>query len=158
MIKYKAGDARKYKGLNMSPIVRYTLDKAPLFFASNCNGVGSPTDSWYSKLLYPLTPNWIMFEDVTPFSDIHDNEYTVPFVFDDMEEAMRHKAAADKMGYDNLIILCRRMYERDLEKWWMPKAIARARKFAFVKWARTYRWILSENGREVFLKDKTLMG
>lgn len=154
--QYPTGDIRKYKGLLKSEQVTMILHTLPDVFKNNCNGVGSPSGSWYSSLVYKITPNWIMFEDVTAFSDLHDNEYSFPTGFQTKEKALEHKAQADQFGYQNLLILCERMYERDLKRWWMPKSIARARKLAFIKWARAYKVILTASAEDIFLKDKQI--
>lgn len=104
-----------------------------------CNGVGSPT-SW----TYHLTPNTIWGLDITPSSNIHDFDYTIPTHFNSEESAIRRKYLADTRFYNNML--------KQIED-----------KGGILKWfrkrrAKTYYEILLKKGDEAFLADKCVDG
>lgn len=103
----KAGNPEKYKGLEMSDAARKLLESDPKTFASYCNGVGSRVGFW-NKLAYHFIPNTIWFMDITPASDIHDVEYTVPAEFAFLELAAQAFEAANLRIYKNIQALIKR--------------------------------------------------
>lgn len=85
-MKHAAGDILKYHEMEMSEPVRVLLITDHKAFAAFCNGVGSRVGIW-KTLLWHLTPNSIWFLDITPASDIHDVEYSIPDRYHSMMEA-----------------------------------------------------------------------
>lgn len=93
-MRYKAGDARKYEGMDMSPVARRVLEDSPALFKSWCNGVGSRGSFWDS-VAWHFIPNTIWFMDITKASDIHDVEWTIPTTYTSVEEARKAWLAAN---------------------------------------------------------------
>jgi hypothetical protein len=135
-------DQEKYEGLEMSPQARDTLLTAPRLFASLCNGVGSEVGTWWQRLLYRITPNTIWGMDITPASDIHDVEYTVPNYFASKFVAEEYRHESD--------MRFRRNIEKLADRGWR---ILRAKRKAR---ARAYYYLLRQFGAESFYAGKKL--
>lgn len=103
----KAGKIEKYKGLEMSEEAANLLYSDPKKFASYCNGVGSRV-GWVGRLTYHLIPNTIWFMDITPASDIHDVEYSVPSEFQHLGLAAKAFDDANLRIYKNIQTLIKR--------------------------------------------------
>jgi len=141
---YRAGDPLKYRGLDMSPAARDLLNSDPRRFASYCNGVGSKVGFW-NKILYHLIPNCIGLINITPASDIHDVEYTVPTVFATMGEARKAWKDANLRFLSN----CRRLIERGTSRRWL-----RALRYKIA--TEYYRLLGSESAWGSFLAGRTI--
>lgn len=103
----KAGNPEKYRGLEMSDAALKLLESDPKTFASHCNGVGSRVGFW-NKLAYHFIPNTIWFMDITPASDIHDVEYSVPSEFQFLGLAAKAFDDANLRIYKNIQTLIKR--------------------------------------------------
>ena len=103
----KAGNPLKYKGLLMSEAAEKLLESDPKTFASYCNGVGSRIGFW-NNLAYHFIPNTIWFMTITPASDIHDVEYSVPDSFPFLGLAKQAFDAANLRIYRNIQTLIKR--------------------------------------------------
>ena len=103
----KAGNPEKYRGLEMSEAAANLLKSDPKKFASYCNGVGSRIGFW-NNLAYHFIPNTIWFMDITPASDIHDVEYSVPDSFSFLGLAKQAFDAANMRIYRNIQTLIKR--------------------------------------------------
>lgn len=103
----KAGNPEKYKGLEMSDAARKLLESDPKTFASYCNGVGSRV-GFLNKLAYHFIPNTIGLVNVTPASDVHDVEFTIPKVFGSLALAKKAFDEANLRLYRNLVIIIER--------------------------------------------------
>ena len=103
----KAGNPEKYRGLEMSEAAASLLKSDPKTFASYCNGVGSRIGFW-NNLAYHFIPNTIWFMDITPASDIHDVEYSVPDSFSFLGLARQAFDAANLRIYRNIQTLIKR--------------------------------------------------
>jgi len=103
----KAGNPEKYEGLEISDAAKRLLKSDPEKFASYCNGVGSRIGFW-NNLAYHFIPNTIWFMDITPASDIHDVEYTVPDSFPFLGLAAQAFEAANLRIYKNIQTLIKR--------------------------------------------------
>ena len=135
---------KKYEGLEMSPQARAMLDDRPATFASLCNGVGSEVGTWWQRWLYRVTPNTIWGMDITPASDIHDVEYTVPDHFNSKFNAENYRHESDMRFRRNIDVLADR-------GWWVLRAKRKAR-------ARAYYYVLRQFGAESFYAGKTIGG
>ena len=91
----------------MSEAAEKLLKSDPKTFASYCNGVGSKIGFW-NKLAYHIIPNTIWFMDITPSSDIHDVEFTIPAEFAFLELAAQAFEAANLRIYKNIQTLIKR--------------------------------------------------
>jgi len=91
----------------MSDAAKNLLYSDPKKFASYCNGVGSRVGFW-NKLAYHFIPNTIWFMDITPASDIHDVEFTIPAEFAFLELAAQAFEAANLRIYKNIQTLIKR--------------------------------------------------
>jgi len=103
----------RYLNADGSPKFRIppaTLDllmNDPAKFKSYCNGVGSQVGFW-GKLTYHFIPNTIGFMNVTPMSDLHDVGYSIPVVFDSIQDALDYKAIIDIDYRENIITEAKR--------------------------------------------------
>ena len=91
----------------MSEAAKNLLRSDPKKFASYCNGVGSRIGFW-NNLAYHFIPNTIWFMDITPASDIHDVEFTIPAEFAFLELAAQAFEAANLRIYKNIQTLIKR--------------------------------------------------
>ena len=91
----------------MSEAAASLLKSDPKTFASYCNGVGSRIGFW-NNLAYHFIPNTIWFMDITPASDIHDVEFTIPAEFAFLELAAQAFEAANLRIYKNIQTLIKR--------------------------------------------------
>ena len=91
----------------MSDAAANLLKSDPKTFASYCNGVGSRIGFW-NNLFYHFIPNTIWFMDITPASDIHDVEYSVPDSFSFLGLARQAFDAANLRIYRNIQTLIKR--------------------------------------------------
>lgn len=114
---YPAGDPKKYEGLEMSIATRQLLENDPKAFAAACNGVGSRIGFW-NKLAYHFIPNFIGLINITPASDLHDVEFTVPITFATMSDAVQAWEDANMRFLSN----CRRLIERGTRLSWIRKS------------------------------------
>jgi len=85
----------RYNGLQMSEVARTLYAQHRDVWDSYCNGVGSKGETYLDYLIYKITPNTIWLLDITPCSDIHDVEYTIPQYFETLKEALKWKEEAD---------------------------------------------------------------
>lgn len=85
----------RYDGLDISIEALELLESNPEQFKSYCNGVGSNSGGFFSRLLYHITPNTIWGLSITDCSDIHDVEYSYPKTFLSFTSALDFKACAD---------------------------------------------------------------
>ena len=134
----------KYQGLEMSPQAWELLESDPAQFASYCNGVGSPAGGWFRRILYRITPDTIWGMDITPASDIHDVEYTVPQYFCSKFVAENYRHESDMRLRRNIETLADR-------GWWILRAKRKAR-------ARAYYYIVRRHGEKSFYHGKTIGG
>jgi hypothetical protein len=137
-------DKRKYDGLAMSPQARMILDHHPERWASLCNGVGSEVGTWWQKWLYHITPDTIWGMDITPASDIHDVEYTVPDYFATKFVAENYRHDSDLRFRHNIETLADRNWR-----------ILRQKRYLR---ARVYYHILRQQGAASFYAGKTIGG
>ena len=142
----KAGNPEKYKGLEMSDAAKNLLYSDPKKFASYCNGVGSRVGFW-NKLAYHFIPNTIGLVNVTPASDIHDVEYTVPFEFESLALAKKAFDEANMRLYNNLVIIIER-HGRDSFFYEMRMWVAK----------KYYEIVSSSRGETSFYKGKKIAG
>ena len=142
----------KYAGLCMSETARKLLLNNASQWDANCNGVGSEDGTWWQRLIYHLTPNTIWGMDITPASDIHDNEYTVPQSFLTKVQAENHRFQADINFKTNIDLLTDRAYMAS----WMPRCIREFLREARKTRAHTYYMILRKQGEESFMANKKI--
>ena len=142
----KAGNPKKYVGLEMADSTKWLLENHKNEFKSYCNGVGS-TSTWFDRLLWHITPNTIYGMNITPASDIHDSEYSYPTVFRTKGEALRFKFETDLRFYHNMILLIARKYK------WYNKFFAIPR----LNRAKLYYEAVSHFGMDAFIKDKKIL-
>jgi len=135
-------DKSKYDGLAMSPQAREILDNYPGRWVEYCNGVGSPEGGWFRRITYRLTPDTIWGMDITPASDIHDVEYTVPDHFSTKFVAESYRHESDLRLRHNIEILADRGWR-----------IFRAKRYAR---ARAYYFILRQQGAASFYAGKKI--
>lgn len=144
----KAGDPKKYDGLQMSEIAYNLLTKYNKQFTALCNGVGS-TSGTLNKAFYYIVPSWIRNRiyglNITPASDIHDVEYSFPRKFYSEEHARHWKEVADMQFRDNLHTL---IYNQKSWSWLTRLRISRADKY--------YR-ILRIAGDKAYLNNKIIL-
>jgi len=132
----------KYIGLECTvPFRQFVRNAGDKRIAELFNGVGSQV-GFIGKATYHLIPNTIWGLNITPASDIHDFDYTEPREFDSKEDALRHKAEADKAFYRNVRKLIDRKggwckYGRRVRAW-------------------TYYRVLRACGKESFLAGKDI--
>jgi len=134
-------DKSKYDGLAMSPQARVILDHHPDKWVEYCNGVGSPEGGWFRRLTYRLTPDTIWGMDITPASDIHDVEYTVPDHYNTKFTAEEYRHESD--------MRLRRNIEALADRGWR---FLRAKRYAR---ARAYYHIVRVMARDGFYKGKS---
>ena len=101
--KYRAGDPRKYEGLQMSEPARQLIKNDPKQFKSYCNGVGSRVGFW-NKMIYHFIPDFIGLINITPSSDNHDVDFSYPLSFANMAEAWKAFREANDRFLANLTI------------------------------------------------------
>lgn len=90
--------------MQMSDVALKLLESNPKKFANYCNGVGSQV-GWLGRLTYHIIPNTIWFLDITPASDIHDVEYSVPSEFGCISAAEKAFDEANLRLYNNIVTL-----------------------------------------------------
>ncbi len=134
----------KYKHLLMSEVAEKLLNEHLEVFTSYCNGVGSTAGFW-GKLTYHFIPNTIWCLNITPCSDIHDVEYSIPGEFKTLDEALDWKAWADERFYKNLQI-----YIELNTSYECLKALRLSR-------AKKYHFAVCSAGETSFLKGKTIL-
>ena len=100
----KAGNRLKYNGLQISYVALKLLESDPKKFANYCNGVGSQV-GWLGRLIYHIIPNTIWFLDITPASDIHDVEYSIPDEFESISAAEKVFDETNLRLYNNIVTL-----------------------------------------------------
>lgn len=108
----RAGNPKKYEGLEMSDYTKWLLDNEPKLFKQYCNGVGSKSN-WFNTFLWHLTPNTIWFLNITPASDLHDVGWSFPSIFNTKEDALKYKSVEDMRFLVNVIKLIERKYNKD---------------------------------------------
>lgn len=134
----------KYRGLIMSLPAIALLNNNPVKFKRCCNGVGSLVGFW-ARLFYHFIPNTIWGLDITPASDIHDVEYSVPDKFNTLSEALKHKKKADYNFYLNMEILIMKA-----NSWGWVESFRLNR-------AKVYYFALRKLGEGSFLAGKTIL-
>ena len=92
----------RYENLHMTPDVANLLYNHTMEFISNCNGVGSPEGGKFKRFIWKITPDTIWGLDITPTADLHDNGYTVPLEFRDLQTALKHKVGEDILFKKNV--------------------------------------------------------
>lgn len=132
----------RYQDLHISKAALELLITDPAKFKSFCNGVGSTRGFW-GKLTYHFIPNTIYFMDITPASDLHDVDYSIPAEFDTIEHALAYKKDADNRMYQNLNLLI------DRRGGWFQK-MREIRAFEYFEVLRTC-------GTDSFLADKIIL-
>jgi len=142
---YPRGDFKKYIGLDMSEVARDLLNADPKTFGSYCNGVGSQIGFW-NKLVYHFIPNFIGLIDITPAADIHDVEYSVPFVFATMSEAKKAWEDANMRFLSN----CRRLIDAGTSWKWLRAS----RYFVATKY---YALLETDSAWKSFLSGRTIL-
>jgi hypothetical protein len=143
-MKYKAGDPRKYKGLDMSEECRTLLIRNPGKFASYCNGVGSKVGGWFRRLIYRITPNTIWGLNITPCSDIHDVDYSIKRRFKTKKQALNAKFEIDTRFVVNL-----QVYINENTSWEWLKELRLRRVWK-------YELLLRECGEDSFMEAVTI--
>lgn len=143
----KAGNPKKYEGLEISAYTKWLLDNEPKLFKKYCNGVGSKTN-WFNTLLWHLTPNTIWFMGITPASDLHDVGYSFPCIFKTEEEALEYKTFIDREFLINLYILINRKKHTN--------KLSRILKYCRARRADLYYLMVGRFGRNSFLKGKII--
>jgi len=141
---YDKGDPRKYVGLTMSDAARDLLNSDRKTFKKCCNGVGSKVGFW-NKLLYHIIPNFIGLINITPASDIHDVEYTVPPTFATMTEARQAWQDANMRFLSN----CRRLIEAGTRWHWL-------REIRYKIATEYYALLGSQSALQSFLAGRTI--
>jgi hypothetical protein len=141
----------RYEKLAMSNEVRFVLIHKTKQFIANTNGVGSYVgfSGWLMSMLplwvIDLVLNRIFGMDITPASDLHDNEYCFPDTFEDYLQAGKHKATADDDFRGNIEIMINRDQLFDcLDDYRREKANA-------------YKIILTIAGKDSFYENKTII-
>lgn len=142
----KAGNPEKYRGLEMSDAAANLLKSDPVKFASYCNGVGSRV-GWLGRLTYHLIPNTIWFLNITPASDGHDVDFTIPSVFESLSAAEKAFDEANLRLYKNICILI----DRKSRSGWLY--LARMHRAGLY-----YDMVSSDAGWTSFISGKTIAG
>ena len=136
--KFKA----RYQDLRISKAALELLIADPKKFKGYCNGVGS-TRGFSGRLTYHFIPNTIWFMSITPASDLHDVDYSIPDEFDTIEHALEYKKEADNRMLQNMNLLIDRrggMFQR----------LRELRAFE-------YYGVLRTCGTDSFLSDKIIL-
>jgi hypothetical protein len=142
----KAGNPKKYEGLEINKNSADLLRCYPKGFRKFCNGVGSKS-TYINRLIWHFIPNTIWGLDITPASDLHDVGYSFPYIFNSRQEALEYKAEIDSEFLNNMMILINRKEKKGN---FASEILAQARRNR----AQLYYIAVSKLGKDSFLKNK----